>query len=150
MDVVRPKFADSRHLIWIFVWNLDFGQRQWRLFKPGMHIYAPARKFAVLFLLHFLRCFVILHSKTYQMSHTEVKNCQIVEIRLINMKINKEKLLFHSLVEINAWKLPSKIGLFSEFLVTGRAYFCPIFQFWGKIFHLFPRNKCRKNISPFS
>ena len=26
------------------------------------------------------------------MSHTEVKNCQIVEIRLLNMKINKEKL----------------------------------------------------------
>ena len=34
----------------------------------------------------------IARSKIYQISLTEVKNCQIVEIRLLNMKINKEKL----------------------------------------------------------
>ena len=34
----------------------------------------------------------IARLKIYQMSLTKVKNCQIVEIRLLNMKINKEKL----------------------------------------------------------
>ena len=34
----------------------------------------------------------ITWSKIYQMSLTEVKNCQINEIRLLNMKITKEKL----------------------------------------------------------
>ena len=31
----------------------------------------------------------IARSKIYQISLTEFKNCQIVEIRLLNMKINK-------------------------------------------------------------
>ena len=33
---------------------------------------------------------------------------------------------------MNSRKLP-KIRLILELLVTGRAYLCPIFQFWGKI-----------------
>ena len=47
----------------------------------------------VLLLPHFLRCCAILRLKIYQMSLIEVKNCQIVEIRLINLKINKENLI---------------------------------------------------------
>ena len=43
----------------------------------------------------------IMRSKIYQMSLTEVKN-YIVEIKPLNITINKEKRSFHSFIEINA------------------------------------------------
>ena len=86
----------------------------------------------VLFLPHFSRCFAIMRvRKVTRWSSLRLRIVKLLKLRLLNMKLTKKSYNFTFFLEINAWKLP-KIGPFSECLDTGRAYFCPIFQFWEK------------------